>query len=90
MRQNDESSMNSVGYNDVGGCAKQVALVKELVELPLRHPCVFDVIGIEVRSSRGCRWPGQKCGVGCRASEGGPEAEPQAGSRGPWSGSQAV
>jgi len=48
MLQEDEWSINRIGYHDVGGCAKQMSIIKELVELPLRHPTLFDVIGIEV------------------------------------------
>jgi len=47
--QDDEGSSNYIGYDNVGGCAKQVAAVRELVELPLRHPILFETIGIEVR-----------------------------------------
>ena len=48
LMQDDEGSMNMIGYDDVGGCAKQMSHIKELVELPLRHPSVFEAIGIEV------------------------------------------
>ena len=30
----------------LGGCRKQLAAIRELVELPLRHPEVFNSIGI--------------------------------------------
>ena len=36
-----------VGYDDVGGVRKQMAQIRELVELPLRHP--------QARTPRGCR-----------------------------------
>ena len=35
--------MNEVGYDDIGGCRKQLAQIKEMVELPLRHPALFRV-----------------------------------------------
>jgi len=38
-----------VGYEDVGGCARQMAAIQELVELPLRQPNVFETIGVEVQ-----------------------------------------
>lgn len=41
--------MNAVGYDDVGGCRKQLAQIKEMVELPLRHPSLFRAIGVKVR-----------------------------------------
>merc|ERR1711935_219134 len=43
----DEEKMDDVGYDDVGGCRKQLALIKEMVELPLRHPSLFKAIGVK-------------------------------------------
>jgi len=34
-----------VGYADLGGCAKQIKQLREMVELPLRHPEVFKRVG---------------------------------------------
>jgi ATP-dependent 26S proteasome regulatory subunit len=39
--------LNEVGYDDIGGCRKQMAQIRELVELPLRHPQLFKSIGIK-------------------------------------------
>jgi transitional endoplasmic reticulum ATPase len=36
-----------ISYEDIGGLGKEVARVRELVELPLRHPQVFEQLGIE-------------------------------------------
>ena len=38
-----------MGYDDIGGCRKQLAQIKEMVELPLRHPQLFKAIGVKVR-----------------------------------------
>lgn len=38
-----------MGYDDIGGCRKQLAQIKEMVELPLRHPALFKAIGVKVR-----------------------------------------
>lgn len=38
---------NKVGYDDIGGCGKQMKQIRELVELPLLHPEVFESIGIQ-------------------------------------------
>ncbi|TIA91417.1 hypothetical protein E3P99_01105 [Wallemia hederae] len=46
-REDEESNLNEVGYDDLGGCRKQLAQVRELVELPLRHPQLFKSIGIK-------------------------------------------
>jgi ATP-dependent 26S proteasome regulatory subunit len=34
-------------YDNIGGCRKQMAQIRELVELPLRHPQLFKSIGIK-------------------------------------------
>jgi len=46
-REEIEESLNEVGYDDVGGCRKQMAQIREMVELPLRHPQLFKAIGIK-------------------------------------------
>lgn len=46
--QDEEEALNEVGYDDIGGCRKQLAAIKEMVELPLRHPQLFKAIGVKV------------------------------------------
>ncbi|GBM92712.1 Transitional endoplasmic reticulum ATPase [Araneus ventricosus] len=46
-REEEEETLNAVGYDDVGGCRKQLAQIKEMVELPLRHPSLFKAIGVK-------------------------------------------
>ncbi|KAJ3043002.1 AAA ATPase cdc48, partial [Rhizophlyctis rosea] len=46
-REDEEQNLNDVGYDDIGGCRKQLAQIRELVELPLRHPQLFKSIGIK-------------------------------------------
>lgn len=48
-REDEEDKMNEIGYDDIGGCRKQLAQIKEMVELPLRHPQLFKV-GIQCSS----------------------------------------
>ena len=43
----DEDKNNEVGYEDVGGCRKQMALIREMIELPLRHPALFKTLGVK-------------------------------------------
>ena len=45
-REDDDDALNEVTYDDVGGCDKAVELVRELVEMPLRHPELFSAVGI--------------------------------------------
>lgn len=46
-REDEESNLNDIGYDDLGGVKKQLAQIRELVELPLRHPQLFKSIGIK-------------------------------------------
>jgi transitional endoplasmic reticulum ATPase len=36
-----------VSYEDIGGLDDEIARVREMIELPLRHPEIFDKLGIE-------------------------------------------
>eukprot|EP00057_Strongylocentrotus_purpuratus_P025202 XP_011679676.1 PREDICTED: transitional endoplasmic reticulum ATPase [Strongylocentrotus purpuratus] len=47
-REDEEENLNEIGYDDIGGCRKQLASIKEMVELPLRHPALFKAIGVKV------------------------------------------
>jgi len=46
-REDEEKQLEEVGYDDIGGCRKQLAQIRELVELPLRHPQLFKNIGVK-------------------------------------------
>merc|ERR1712168_517132 len=46
-REDEDESLAEIGYDDVGGCRKQMAQIKEMVELPLRHPQLFKALGIK-------------------------------------------
>ena len=45
--QEERICIMQVGYDDVGGVRKQMAQIRELVELPLRHPQLFKTIGVK-------------------------------------------
>uniref|UniRef100_A0A7S0HIX5 Vesicle-fusing ATPase n=1 Tax=Phaeocystis antarctica TaxID=33657 RepID=A0A7S0HIX5_9EUKA len=47
IKREDEEKMDDVGYDDIGGVRKQLANIRELVELPLRHPQLFKSIGVK-------------------------------------------
>ncbi|GKV04203.1 hypothetical protein SLEP1_g16397 [Rubroshorea leprosula] len=47
IKREDEERLDGVGYDDIGGVRKQLAQIRELVELPLRHPQVFKSIGVK-------------------------------------------
>jgi transitional endoplasmic reticulum ATPase len=43
----DDGPASRVSYEDIGGLGREVALVREMVELPLRFPELFGMLGIE-------------------------------------------
>lgn len=46
-RDDEENRLDEVGYDDIGGCRKQLVQIREMVELPIRHPELFKNIGIK-------------------------------------------
>jgi len=46
-REDEDVALNEVGYDDIGGCSKQLAQIREMVELPLRHPQLFKALGVK-------------------------------------------
>lgn len=42
-----EGSVPSITYEDIGGIKNQVSRVREMIELPLRHPELFRRLGVE-------------------------------------------
>nr|UXY88209.1 cell division control protein 48 [Cryptomonas curvata] len=47
IKREDLSEINEIGYDQVGGCCKQLFQIRELVELPLKHPELFSTVGIK-------------------------------------------
>ncbi len=43
----EEGRAGCVSYEDIGGLKKEIELIREMVELPLKHPEVFQRLGIE-------------------------------------------
>jgi transitional endoplasmic reticulum ATPase len=42
----EEMAGRDVSYEDIGGLAKEIRMVREMIELPLRHPEIFSKLGI--------------------------------------------
>ena len=42
-----EKKVPDVTYDDVGGLKREIGKVREMIELPLRHPEIFDRLGID-------------------------------------------
>ncbi len=42
-----EESVPDVTYEDIGGLKEEIKKIREMVELPLKHPEIFDRLGIE-------------------------------------------
>ena len=51
LDRKEEEEEEEPGYDDIGGCTKELAKIRELVELPMHHPKVFTTVG--VRPPRG-------------------------------------
>ena len=49
LEQPQEAEMGRpiVTYEDIGGLSEEVQRIREMVELPLRHPELFERLGIE-------------------------------------------
>ena len=39
--------MSDIHYEDIGGLGRELQLVREMIELPLRHPEIFERLGIQ-------------------------------------------
>jgi transitional endoplasmic reticulum ATPase len=47
IKREDEEKLDDIGYDDIGGCKKQMAQIREMIELPLRHPLLFKTLGVK-------------------------------------------
>lgn len=46
IKEND-TSVPDISYEDIGGLEGELKKVREMIELPLKHPEIFEVLGIE-------------------------------------------
>merc|ERR1719399_1837960 len=47
VKREDEEKLDDVGYDDIGGCKKAMAQIREMIELSLRHPTLFKTLGVK-------------------------------------------
>lgn len=47
VKREDEEKLDEVGYDDIGGVRKQLSQIREMIELPLRHPTLFKTLGVK-------------------------------------------
>jgi len=47
VKREDEEKLDDVGYDDIGGCKKAMGQIREMIELPLRHPALFKTLGVK-------------------------------------------
>lgn len=47
IKREDEERTDEVGYDDIGGVRRQLAQIREMIELPLRHPTLFRTLGVK-------------------------------------------
>ena len=43
-----------IAYEDIGGLKDEIQRVREMIELPLRHPEIFEKLGIEFKKVYFC------------------------------------
>ena len=46
VKREDEERADDIGYDDNGGGRRQLAQIREMIELPLRHPQLFKTLGV--------------------------------------------
>lgn len=46
LDRSDDDSLLDLSYDDIGGCSNQLSKIREVLELPLRHPELFHTLGI--------------------------------------------
>jgi transitional endoplasmic reticulum ATPase len=42
-----QKELSNIHYEDIGGLGRELQLVREMIELPLRHPEIFERLGIQ-------------------------------------------
>lgn len=47
LKREDEERLDEVGYDDIGGAGKALSMIREMIELPLRHPTLFQNLGVK-------------------------------------------
>lgn len=47
LKSEVDKEYGMIGYDDIGGCRRQMAQIRELIELPLKQPGLFKKIGIK-------------------------------------------
>lgn len=45
--KNTKSNVRKISYEDIGGLEREIAKVREMIELPLKHPELFERLGVE-------------------------------------------
>ncbi len=47
LDEEDDQSIHQISYEDIGGIGTQLQKVREMIELPLKHPILFRRLGID-------------------------------------------
>lgn len=47
VKRDEEERLDEVGYDDIGGVRKALGMIREMIELPLRHPTLFRTLGVK-------------------------------------------
>ena len=46
LERSNDDRLDDITYDDIGGCGAQLSKIREVIELPLRHPELFRTLGI--------------------------------------------
>ena len=52
--QEEENMVQTISFEDIGGIGNQLQKVREMIELPLKHPILFRRLGIDPRGGFFC------------------------------------
>mgnify|MGYP001367236465 CR=1 FL=1 len=47
VKREEEEKLDDIGYDDIGGLGSQLLQIREMIELPLRHPTLFKTLGVK-------------------------------------------
>lgn len=47
LKREEEEKIDDVGYENLGGCGKALIMMREMIELPLKHPKIYENLGVK-------------------------------------------
>ncbi|GIS41731.1 MAG: hypothetical protein Ct9H90mP14_1870 [Methanobacteriota archaeon] len=65
--EDEDAEISSITYEDIGGIGDQFQKVREMIELPLKHPVLFRDLELTLREAFYSRPPGTGKNIYCKA-----------------------